>query len=129
MAIKTRIKTEYFLGDSMKVIGELCHQLSESDQLQNSEILSLVAAELQKRPLPEKKQKDRPIPSASFMENYHSGNDLVLSNVKKENSARDRLEVIYQMCTQIAVCDGLAPHQILSLIECYLREHILEVDV
>lgn len=129
MGLRTKIKTEYFLGDSMKVIGELCHQLSDFDKLQNAEILSLISQELKTRPLPKQSTRVRPKAKGKFLSNYHSGNELVLSQIRKEATALNRIEIIYQMCVQIAMFDGLRGDQILSLIDCYLKEHIIEVDV
>ena len=129
MGLKSILKIEHFSGDCLKVIGEMTHQLSDFDKYQNAEILSLVKADLKLRPLPSFNAKRRPKATGVFLSNYHSGNDLTLSRVKKEKTAGDRLEVIYQMCAQLSELDGLKNHQILSLIKSYLKEHILEVDV
>lgn len=39
---RTKVAVEYCSGDVMKAIGDLCHQLSDYDGLQNAEILALV---------------------------------------------------------------------------------------
>lgn len=129
MATNTLVKVEYFLGDCMKVIGTMCENLSDYNQLQNAEILALVEAELDAIDLPEcRPGNKRPKPSRAFMKNYHSGNDLVLSSVKREKTASATIEVIVEMCKQMAEFDGLNKRQCLALIKSYLVEHIIEFD-
>lgn len=129
MALKSKLLTEYYAGDNMKVIGEMCHQLCDFNKFQNAEILSLVKADLEVRGLPPfNKASKRPKAKGEFVENYHSGNDLTRSQIAHENNGADRLEVIYRMCCQLSKYDGLSSVQILALIESYLDVHIIEVD-
>lgn len=128
--IKSKLKVEHFAGDSMKVIGEMCHQLCDFDKLQNQEIMDLLISDFSLKPLPVvTRTKKRPVASFEFLKNYHSGNDLTISKVRKEDNARTRLKVIRVMSVQLAVYDGLSTSQILALIKSYLDHHIIEVDV
>ena len=128
--IKSNLKVEYFAGDCLKVIGEMCHQLCDHNKFQNAEILSIITAEISYSGLPKpSKSLTRPVPSRIFLKKYHSGNDLTLSDVCVEASAKDRITVIYRMCRQLAIYDGLSERHIVALIKSYLVEHIIEVDV
>jgi hypothetical protein len=130
MGLKSIIKVEYFAGDCMKVIGEFAHQLSDYDKLQNDEILAVVESDLKIKGLPDQsKRSSRPRAPASFTKNYHSGNELCRSKVKREAMASSRFIGIYLMCEQLAKFDGLSSFQILALIKSYLDVHIIEVEI
>ena len=129
-AFKSTLKTEYFAGDCLKVIGEICHQLSDFNKLQNVEIVAVIKSELERKGLPNPtRSKRRPAARGIFVTNYHSGNELTRSRVRKEPTLAARLAVIYQECCELALYDGLLKEHILALIESYLTEHIVEVDV
>jgi hypothetical protein len=128
--IKSALKVEYFAGDCLKVVGEMCHQLSDLNKFQNAEIVAMISAEIKLKGLPAVKTAlKRPTPSKAFLQTYHSGNDLTLSSVRLESNAYNRLTVIYMMSRQLALYDGMKPHHVIALIKSYLDEHILEVDV
>lgn len=42
MYTRTKIETEYYSGDCMKVIGEMIHQLMFIDKFQKAEVMSLI---------------------------------------------------------------------------------------
>jgi hypothetical protein len=128
--IKSTLAVEHFPGDVMKVVGEICHQLSDFDKLQNQEIIDVVRADIEALGLaPFNKRLKRPRAPRSFLKGYHSGNELTLSLVRREPNAATRFRVIHEMCGQLSAFDGLSKAQILALVKSYLDHHIIEVDV
>lgn len=128
--LRSILKTEHFAGDSMKVVGEMCHQLCDYDKLQNQEIMDLLKDEFDSHPLPKlNKTKKRPKATGRFVTNYHSGNDLTRSKVSTEKNAANRLAVIRIMAEQLSVYDGMSSRQILALTKSYLDNHIIEEDI
>lgn len=121
--MKTRIAVEPFLGDSMKVIAVQIDDLFELDRLQTDEILALIEGRVLSLRTPRKFTK-RPKPSASFMENYNSGNFYTLTKSLRENCPSDRMGVIEKMAEQIITHDSLSPSDVLQLCKSYIRAHL-----
>jgi|GEM_PF-6097946 len=127
---KSIIEIEYFAGDCMKVIGEMCVQLSERSKLQKAEILAVVAVDLAARKHPSYQPKGRrPTPTSKYLKTYHSGNELVVSKVIIEKSTGNCFAVIVAMCDQMAIFDNISDLQAVALVKSYLDVHIIEVDV
>jgi hypothetical protein len=126
--MKTKVRVEYFLGDVIKVVACQLEDLLDLDQLQIAEINSIVSARIMSLSSNNCKTKKRPLAKKSFIENYHSGNEYTLTKSKKEETTKDRLDVISQCFRQTEEYDGLTKPEFLSLCLSYVREHFSDGD-
>lgn len=125
--MKTRVKVEHFLGDVIKIVACQLEDLLELDQLQMAEINSIVRARILSLPDKTKsKSNRRPRPNSVFMKNYNSGNHYTLTKSKKENSTKDRLDVISACFLQVEEYDGLTKNEFISLCVSYVSEHFTD---